>query len=267
MPIINRIHQTIEKIKSKILGDISKQEISAKKKELENKFNETDVSEMDTNMKQKYTTFFRKLTDVDDSLTLTNVQILLMSNILTYVREIMKIQQSATKRIKDKNTTDEMVCIVIYINNLDIFFFFLKIQIPLNKLLNNIFNSNQNRNLADQQVQDLNRELDRIQCIITFVQIQEELSSGTIRREIKTDDANELSKLQHLITKCGPFTNTDKKMFDEHVEAWKKVLSLPGLGITETERVEIVQALNLSKGHWYTCPKGHPYIITEVKNR
>ena len=32
----------------------------------------------------------------------------------------------------------------------------------------------------------------------------------------------------------------------------------------EHERITIVSALNMKQGHWYVCPNGHPYVITEV---
>ncbi|CAK8681019.1 unnamed protein product [Clavelina lepadiformis] len=38
---------------------------------------------------------------------------------------------------------------------------------------------------------------------------------------------------------------------------------LPGLGITDHERKMIVQAVGLSKGHWYKCKNGHIYCIGE----
>ena len=34
-------------------------------------------------------------------------------------------------------------------------------------------------------------------------------------------------------------------------------------GLSETERLEIVKAIGLSKGHWYKCPNGHTYVIGE----
>lgn len=33
--------------------------------------------------------------------------------------------------------------------------------------------------------------------------------------------------------------------------------------ITESERKQIVGALGLSAGHWFKCPNGHYYVITE----
>ena len=34
-------------------------------------------------------------------------------------------------------------------------------------------------------------------------------------------------------------------------------------GLTEAERVEIVNAVGLTKGHWFKCPNGHFYCIGE----
>ncbi|KAJ9573472.1 hypothetical protein L9F63_009132 [Diploptera punctata] len=39
--------------------------------------------------------------------------------------------------------------------------------------------------------------------------------------------------------------------------------SKSALEIFEKERKQIVQALGLKSGHWFKCPKGHIYLITE----
>lgn len=33
--------------------------------------------------------------------------------------------------------------------------------------------------------------------------------------------------------------------------------------ITESEKRQIVSAMGLSAGHWFKCPNGHYYVITE----
>jgi hypothetical protein len=70
--------------------------------------------------------------------------------------------------------------------------------------------------------------------------------------------------MQCLTKKPGPFTQHDQRQFDELAKRFQHLNNLPGLGITESERVAIVSALNLTQGHWYICPNGHPYVITEV---
>ena len=34
-------------------------------------------------------------------------------------------------------------------------------------------------------------------------------------------------------------------------------------GLTESERIEIVEGMGLAKGHWFKCPNGHFYCIGE----
>ena len=35
------------------------------------------------------------------------------------------------------------------------------------------------------------------------------------------------------------------------------------LGVSDTERVDILKAFDYSKGRWFKCPNGHIYVITE----
>ncbi|XP_013414849.1 NFX1-type zinc finger-containing protein 1-like [Lingula anatina] len=41
----------------------------------------------------------------------------------------------------------------------------------------------------------------------------------------------------------------------------KQACPASGLGITDTERQEIVKAMDLTQGHWFKCPNGHVYAI------
>ena len=57
----------------------------------------------------------------------------------------------------------------------------------------------------------------------------------------------------------SPFNSTQEEM-------WKKLRkelnqTMSGLGISEVEKKEVVAAMGLSSGHWYSCPNGHVYAI------
>ncbi len=45
------------------------------------------------------------------------------------------------------------------------------------------------------------------------------------------------------------------------MKALEAVLPCCGLGISEQERVQIVNALGYPRGHWFKCPNGHIYVI------
>ena len=59
----------------------------------------------------------------------------------------------------------------------------------------------------------------------------------------------------------SPFDEKQEKKWKEMAVELKKTTG--GLGISETERQEIVKALNMGRGAWYACPNGHPYVIGE----
>ena len=58
-----------------------------------------------------------------------------------------------------------------------------------------------------------------------------------------------------------PFTDDQVSIWKKYNAELKKACS--GLGISDVERKQIVAAMNLSKGHWYSCPNGHVYAIGE----
>jgi hypothetical protein len=118
---------------------------------------------------------------------------------------------------------------------------------------------NKYRNLAEQQINDIQAELERIRRLIYI-----EALVFSLKQSLKPNDQEGIDSMQNLTKKAGPFTNEDKQKFDGLAKKFEHLNNLPGLGITERERVAIVSALNMTKGHWYVCPQGHPYVITEV---
>jgi hypothetical protein len=90
------------------------------------------------------------------------------------------------------------------------------------------------------------------------------LKQQSPKRDLKPDEHESIDSMQWLTKKTGPFTNEDQQKFDSLYKRLEHLNNLPGLGINERERLAIVSALSMGKGHWYVCPEGHPYVITEV---
>lgn len=55
--------------------------------------------------------------------------------------------------------------------------------------------------------------------------------------------------------------DTDKQVLEQLKKL--KESSKSALNILEKERKQIVEAFNFNQGHWFKCPKGHIYVITE----
>jgi hypothetical protein len=122
----------------------------------------------------------------------------------------------------------------------------------------------QHRNFPEQQIKDIQAELQRIRRLIYIETLAFSLKSQVFGRILEASEQEGIDSMQYLTKKAGPFTEADLQNFDSLVKKFEHLNNLPGLGITERERVAIVSALNMSRGHWYVCPKGHPYVITEV---
>ena len=51
-----------------------------------------------------------------------------------------------------------------------------------------------------------------------------------------------------------PFTATQEERWKELRKELNQTIT--GLGISDVERREVVKAMGLTAGHWYTCPMG-----------
>ncbi|CAF2465989.1 unnamed protein product [Rotaria sp. Silwood2] len=240
-PITNQVHNLIAQVKKKILGNQSEKDIEERRKRLIKDFEETENSLKEIELGHKKN-FFDKLYDPDN--LFTDDILILIKNILTFLNEIDKLLIGGRK-------------------NLPINIFENLISLPLNNIIKYLFTHPQYRNFAEQQINDIEAELIRIRRVIYFETLVLSINQQNLTRSLKTDEQEDIDSMQYLTNKIGPFTELDQQKFDSLVKKLGHLNNLPGLGITERERVAIVAALNLSKGHWYVCPKGHPYVITE----
>ena len=184
------------------------------------------------------TDLFSDLSDKHSSLT--DNMLNSIANLIVFLTEIDQLLIDGRRKLRE-NVFEEQV------------------RFPLRHLKTYLFTHRYNRSFAEQQLLDLQSELKRIHRVINFETLVAELP-----QTLKAHEQEIFDSMQHLIEKSGPFTDSDRRTFDDLVKNFRDLFNLPGLGITEHERKDIVSALNLSKGRWYVCPNGHPYLITEV---
>lgn len=116
-----------------------------------------------------------------------------------------------------------------------------------------------NLRLAEQQGYDLQRELQRIMLLT-------ELDARWDAAEKKGKCAEvqrEVQALREVLGNIGQFTEEDEDKAKKLMDRLEIKLPTTGLGISEEERKMIVSAMNMRPGHWYKCPNGHVYVITE----
>ncbi|XP_076264518.1 NFX1-type zinc finger-containing protein 1-like isoform X2 [Rhynchophorus ferrugineus] len=108
--------------------------------------------------------------------------------------------------------------------------------------------------ITDQEIEDIKYETMRLDRIVQLNKLQ-----------LSLPPSHETGKLleQHI---CGLLFQPSRYNLnlDSKISAYIKNLSNEiNVIITDAERIEIVKAIGLAKGHWYKCPNGHPYAIGE----
>ncbi|KAK2861853.1 hypothetical protein Q5P01_001386 [Channa striata] len=112
---------------------------------------------------------------------------------------------------------------------------------------------------TEQQVFDLQSELKRL-SLLAELNIRCHMANESGQ---SSKFASEAKELRVALEKSGQFTEQDQQRASEAMKELDRKLPLKGLGITEEERKMIVSAIKMPPGHWYKCPNGHVYIITE----
>ncbi|XP_064610398.1 NFX1-type zinc finger-containing protein 1-like [Liolophura sinensis] len=110
--------------------------------------------------------------------------------------------------------------------------------------------------VSDQQLREAKFELQRLSYLFKARLYSRRLTDkSSVQCELLS------IKLERTILKLKgnqPFNNeTEEEMLK--LEAILKKLA--PLGISESERVMVVKAMDLAQGHWFKCPNGHVYAI------
>ncbi|XP_077386229.1 NFX1-type zinc finger-containing protein 1 [Festucalex cinctus] len=114
---------------------------------------------------------------------------------------------------------------------------------------------------TEQQLFDLQRELLRLTLWAEFIILSK--AAGTQGKSNDTDIKTKKKIVEVVLRKVGQFTEDDEQRGNEALEAMKRKVPAKGLGISDEERKMIVSAMKIGSGHWYQCPNGHVYVITE----
>ncbi|XP_077192287.1 NFX1-type zinc finger-containing protein 1 [Paroedura picta] len=110
-----------------------------------------------------------------------------------------------------------------------------------------------------QELLDLQAEFQRLAFLLDLLRMCRAAGG-------KMDDptAELVGTIRRILEGGGRFTREDERFVEENMVVVKAALPTSGLGISEAERVQIVNAVTGSQqGHWFKCQNGHIYVITE----
>ena len=118
--------------------------------------------------------------------------------------------------------------------------------------------------LSKQQISDAEAEVRRLSLISRVTEFQIKLQGNN--RKVTDDEQKSIDSLVLKLEESG-FNGNDKVTSNNETDAMDFIKTLckkyQVLDLSEAERLEIVSAIGLSKGHWFKCPSGHFYCIGE----
>ncbi|XP_010177906.1 PREDICTED: NFX1-type zinc finger-containing protein 1, partial [Mesitornis unicolor] len=107
-----------------------------------------------------------------------------------------------------------------------------------------------------QELSDLQAEIQRLTYLLSLLAMCKGAS-----KMITPAIAAEIDSARTLLAGTKKFTVADEASAKAVLERLSTALPVPGLGISEAERVQIVSAIGYPRGHWFKCGNGHVYVI------
>ena len=115
--------------------------------------------------------------------------------------------------------------------------------------------------LSKQQNKDIQCEIYRLVSLINFMDFFHKVKLQRV--SLSEADEMKLISLAAVVHYSGWTTDRlSEEKQDEIVDCVSAMNKKYGVnGLTDSERIEIVEAMGLPKGHWFKCPNGHFYCI------
>ena len=228
--IINQLLADIEQVKKRVVGEVADYERRSQR--LRRQLRNLCLSE---ETKSVYTERLR-------SEGLSATELACIENIFNFLEHVSKWEREVQEqtRLVDRDTEKNL----------------RKLQEDMKKIKEWLHVPR--TRLSEQQVRECSMEITRFDLLSSYHQLHGRIKTADY--EHVTDEKKRRFVVMLRQLSCGSPLNADKeKSAREVFEETQKCMS--GLGITEQERVQIVEAMAMEKGHWFKCPNGRPMFI------
>ncbi|NXW60874.1 ZNFX1 protein, partial [Eurystomus gularis] len=109
-----------------------------------------------------------------------------------------------------------------------------------------------------QELSDLQSEIQRLTYLLNLLARCEGAT-----RMITPALAADIASIRKILEETKKFTKENEAAVKAKLQRLRTALPVSGLGISEAERVQIVNAIGCPRGHWFKCRNGHIYVIGE----
>ena len=224
-PIINQLLADIEQVKRRLVGEVVN--YGPRSRTLLRQLKQLPLPE---ETKSFYSDRLR-------SAGLTAAELSCIENVANFLEHVTKwegeLQQSA--RSVDRDTRENL----------------LRLRDEMKKIKQWL--TERRTRLSEQQVRECSMEITRFDLLAVYHQVHGKIKNvdyGLLTNEKKQRFVVMLRQLS-----CGsPLDPEKEKSAREILKETQKCMT--GLGVTEQERVQIVEAMGLGAGHWFKCPNG-----------
>lgn len=118
----------------------------------------------------------------------------------------------------------------------------------------------QNDRITKQEIQDFQCEILRFEKFGHICIIEED---ANFKHAFTQNSVKKIhSEIWGKINSIHKFTNEDNDYLKINIKALIELVN-KNMQVTAEEKAMIVKAMGMSLGHWYKCPNGHTYCITE----
>jgi hypothetical protein len=116
------------------------------------------------------------------------------------------------------------------------------------------------KKISGQEIDDINMEILRFHRVCQLQRLKSEPNYRVCCNKPEVKDCYETA--HQIAYNIEKYTEEFDRKLKNALENLSKVVDC-AVKITDTERKEIVRAMGFKQGHWFKCPNGHIYIITE----
>ena len=82
--------------------------------------------------------------------------------------------------------------------------------------------------------------------------------------DVDTKLKDQFRKLEQILNSGKKYKGKERDVVELCLKELKKIAPLTGIGISEEERKNIVQAMELPSGHWFKCPNGKFWPLSNI---
>ncbi|XP_068745964.1 NFX1-type zinc finger-containing protein 1-like [Montipora capricornis] len=188
--------------------------------------------------------------------SLTDEQVNVYENQISFLRFLQELKDKIEKGIDDDSeraTKSHLVYVPLETKE--------DIQIMVEELRKRVMETR--ARFSEQELEELNEEMYRTQLAVDVKLLKMQIKVRGI--SLDAVYSSSLDRIQKRLDSEKAIGKDDRERYTTRIERIRQRNNLTVFyqDVTRQEKDLIVKAMGLTQGHWFKCPKGHIYCITE----